>query len=67
MVGNLVLWRRVSVAINCDFQTFILWYTSLNENFEYAYPHSNEDVSVFLQKDSERLVCCAYVQMLPAA
>ena len=40
-VGNLVLRRRVSGAVKCDFRTYIRRYTSPNENFEYGYPHSN--------------------------
>ena len=35
--------------------------------FEYVYPHSNALVAFFLQKDRENAVCCAYVQLLPAA
>ena len=40
-VGNLVLRRRPSVAVERDFRTYIRRYTSPNENFEYGYPHSN--------------------------
>ena len=40
-VGNLVLRRRASGAVKRDFRTYIRRYTSLNENFEYGYPHSN--------------------------
>ena len=40
-VGNLVLRRHVSGAIKRDFRTYIRRYTSLNENFEYRYPHSD--------------------------
>ena len=40
-VGNLVLRRRVSGTVKCDFRTCIRRYTSQNENFEYGYPHSN--------------------------
>ena len=40
-VGNLVLRRRTSGAVKCDFRTYIRQYTSPNENFEYCYFHSN--------------------------
>ena len=40
MVGNLVLRRRASGAVKCDFRTYIRRYISPNENFEYGYPHS---------------------------
>ena len=40
-VGNLVLRRRASGALKCDFQTYIRRYTSPNEKFEYGYSHSN--------------------------
>ena len=40
-VGNLVLRRRASGAVNRDFRTYIRRYTSPNEKFEYGYPHSN--------------------------
>ena len=41
-VRNLVLRRRANGAVKCDFRTYIRWYTSPNENFEYGYPHANE-------------------------
>ena len=41
MVENLVLLRPASGAVKRDFRTYIRRYTSLNENFEYGYPHSN--------------------------
>ena len=40
-VGNLVLLRRASGAVKCDFRAYIRRYTSPNQNFEYCYPHSN--------------------------
>ena len=40
-VGNLVLRPPVSEAVKCNFRTYIRGYTSLNESFEYGYPHSN--------------------------
>ena len=40
-VGNLVLRGRASGAVKRDFRTYIIRYTSPNENFEYGYPHSN--------------------------
>ena len=40
-VGNIVLSRRASRAVERDFRTYIRRYTSLNEKFEYGYPHSN--------------------------
>ena len=52
-VGNLVLQRRVSGAVKRDFRTYIIQYTSPNENFEYGYPHSNALLTLFLQKDGE--------------
>ena len=33
----------------------------LNENFEYSYPHSNALITFSLQKDSENVLCCAYM------
>ena len=61
--GNLVLRRRLSPAIKPDFQTYIRRYTSPNENFEYGYPHSNALLTFFLQKDSENVLCCTYIQL----
>ena len=40
-VGNLVLRRRARGAVKRDFRPYIRRYTSLNENFEYDYHHSN--------------------------
>ena len=40
-VRNLVLRRRASGAIKCDFRRYIQRYISPNENFEYGYTHSN--------------------------
>ena len=40
-VGNLVLRRHASRAVNRDFRMYIRRYTSPNENFEYGYPRSN--------------------------
>ena len=59
-VGNLDLLRRVSGALKRDFRKYIRQYTSLNENFEYGYPHSNALLTFFLQKDSENVLCCFY-------
>ena len=44
-VGNLVLRLCGSGAVRCDFQTYIIQYTSPSENFEYGYPHSNAVLS----------------------
>ena len=66
-VGNLVLRRRVSGAVKRDFRMYIRRYTSPNENFEYGYPHSNALLTFILQTDSKKVLCCAYVQRLPAA
>ena len=52
-VRNLVLRRRTSRAVKCDFQTYIRRYTSPNESFEYGYPLSN----ALLQFDL-KLECC---------
>ena len=60
MVGNLVLRRHISGAVNLDFGTYIRRYTSPNENFEYSYPHSNALLNFSLKKDSENVLCCAY-------
>ena len=38
---NLVLWPHAKGPVKCDFRTYIRHYTSLNENFEYGYPHSS--------------------------
>ena len=35
-VGNLVLRRRASGAVKCDFRKYIRRYTSHNEDFEYG-------------------------------
>ena len=67
MVGNLVLRWCAGGDIKRDSWTYIRQYTSQNENFEYSYPRSDALVTVFLKKDSENVVCCAYVQRLPAA
>ena len=40
MVRNLVLRPQASWAVKRDSWTYIRWYTSPNENFEYCYPHS---------------------------
>ena len=47
MVGNLVLRLRARGSVKRGFRTYILRYTSPNENFEYGNPHSN----AFLQFD----------------
>ena len=52
-VGNLVLWRRVSGAVERDFRTYSRRYTSPDEHFEYGYPHSDALITFSLQKDSE--------------
>ena len=59
MVGNLVLRRRVSGAIKCDFRTYIRRYTSPNVNFEYGYPHSNALLQFYLNFDyrSHKAAC----------
>ena len=67
MVGNLVLQRCVSGAVKRDFRTYIRRNTSPDQNFEYGYPHSNALLTFSLQKDSKNVLCCAYVQRLPAA
>ena len=66
MVGNLVLRRHISGAVKHDSRAYIRRYTSPNEN-EYGYPHSNALFTFSLQKESENVLCCAYVQRLPAA
>ena len=66
-VGNLVLRRRVSRAIKCDFRTYIQRYTSPNENFEYGYPHSNAQVTFLFKNDCENVVCWANIQRMSAA
>ena len=66
-VGNCVLRRRASGAVKRDFRTYIGRCTSPMKSFEYGYPHSNALLTFFLQKDSENVLCCAYVQRLPAA
>ena len=50
-----------------DFETYIRRYTSRKENFEYGYPHSNARLTFSLQKNAENVLCCDYVQWLPAA
>ena len=66
-VGNLVLLRRVSGAVKRDFRTYILRYTSPNENFEYGYPHSNALLTFSLQKDSEMYFVAPKRPATPAA
>ena len=46
MVGNFVLRRHVSGAVKCNFRP----YTSLNEYFEYGYPHSNALFYIYSSK-----------------
>ena len=50
---NLVLQRRASVGVKCDFRPYIRRCTSPNENFEYGYPHSNALLQFRL-----KLECC---------
>ena len=45
----------VSWAVKRDFRTYIQRYTSLNENFEYGYPHSNALLTFSLQKDMVKM------------
>ena len=66
-VRNLVLRGRVSRAVKRDFRTYIELYTSQYENCEYGYPLSNALLTFSLQKGSENVLCCAYIQGLPAA
>ena len=66
MVGNLVLWRRVSGAVKRDIGTYIRRYTSPNENFEYGYPHSNALLTFSLQKDSEMYFVASIRPATPA-
>ena len=47
MVGNIVLWHSMSATVKLDFQPYIWWYTSLNDNFEYGYSHSNAQATCF--------------------
>ena len=56
-----------NLVLKHDFRAYIQQYTSPNENCAYDYPHSIALVTFFLQKDGENVVCCAYVQWLPAA
>ena len=51
-VGNLVLRRRASGAVKRELRTYILRYTSPNENFEYGYPHSNALLQSHLKFES---------------
>ena len=51
LFGDLVLRRRASGAVKCDFRTYIRRYTSPNENFEYGYPHSNALLQFFLKSE----------------
>ena len=70
-VFKIFIWAGIASNI----RTEILWfqnvyirrYTSPNENFEYGYPDSNTLLTFLLQKDSENVLCFAYVQRLPAA
>ena len=50
MIGNFVLWRRVSGAVNRNFRPYKRWYTSPNEHFEYGYPHSNALFNIYSSK-----------------
>ena len=49
MIGNIDLPRCLRGAIKRDFQTYIPECTSLVENVEYAYPHSNALLQSHLQ------------------
>ena len=49
-VGNFVLLRLVSGAVEHDFRPYIRRFTSPNENFEYGYPHSNVLVNFYTSK-----------------
>ena len=51
-VRNIVLWQRASGAVKRDFRTYIRRYTSLKENFEYGYPHSNALLQFRLKLES---------------
>ena len=50
MVWKFVLRRRVSGAVKRNFRPYNGWYTSINENFEYDYPHSNAHFSIYSSK-----------------
>ena len=50
-VGNLVLRRRASGAVKCDFRPYIGRHTSQNVNFEHGYPHSNAFLQFLPQLD----------------
>ena len=52
MVGNLVLWQRVSGAVKRDFRTYIRRYTSRNKNFECGHSHSNALLQFYLNFES---------------
>ena len=47
MVGNFVLRRRVSGAVKHNFRLHNRWYTSLIENLECGYPHSNALFNIY--------------------
>ena len=62
MVGNLVLWQRVSRAVKRDFQTYIQRYTFPNENCENHYPHSNALLKFCLKLDFASRVMLHVIQ-----
>ena len=53
-----------------DFRTYIQRYTSPNDNFEYAYLHSNALVRFIIQKKNEKFdvastyCCCHCIKIL---
>ena len=63
-VGKIVLQRHISRAITHDFRTYIRRYTSLNENFDYGYPHSNALLTFF---PSKRQWKCTMLHLRPVA
>ena len=66
-VGKLVLRRRESGTVKCDFRTYIRRYTSPNEIFEFDYPHSSALLTFSLQKDSENVLFALIRPATPAA
>ena len=59
----------IQAEIHFYFSTVFQIFEHISDDIppQYGYPHSNALVTFVLQNYSENVVCCAYVQRLPAA
>ena len=67
LLNQLLLAQTSGTAVKRYVRTNICRQTSLNDNFEYAYPHSNALVTYFFQKDSENVVILLRLQPTAAS